>query len=464
MKKPYFLHTALIPPHPLLRRGPGRGLLLLLFLLPLFTTAQVIVTCAGTGVQGYTGDGHPANDAELYYPYGVVLDDSGNLYICDADNACIRKVSNPANVGVGIITTIAGNGTGGYSGDHGLGTNAQLDGAYDVAIDRHGNVYIADAGNNCIRKVTPLDTITTIAGNGTAGYNGDTIPAITALLNSPTGITVDSIGNLYIADGYNYRIRKIDATGIITTIAGTGILGYSPDGSHADTAKLDGPYSIRIDKKGNIFFSDGARIRKMDTSGIITTIAGNGTIGYSGDSGLATAAEIGGGAIAIDSIDNLYISDGNCDRIRKVDTAGIIYTIAGSAIGGYGGDGGNPLLANLCGPQGIAVGSSGDVYIGDVCNNRVRLVVTYPVAIKDIVIHEFGISIYPNPAVEKVNIESNFKGRCAIIITDVLGRSIYKDSFTNKIQIPVANWQPGVYYVQVMSENGYKEVQKLIVQ
>ena len=269
-----------------------KNLIVILLFLPLFTTAQVIVTCAGTGTQDYTGDGHPANGAELYSPYGVILDDSGNLYVCDVNNACIRKVTNPANVGVGIITTIAGNGTAGYSGDHGLGVYAQLDAVYDVAIDRHGNVYIPTG--NVIRKVTPLDTITTIAGTGTAGYNGDSIPAVMALLNSPIGITLDSIGNIYFTDAYNYRIRKIDTAGIITTIAGTGTLGFSPDGSRADTAKLDNPSGIRIDKRGNLFFSDGERIRKMDTAGIITTIAGNGIVGFTGDSGLAINVEIGG--------------------------------------------------------------------------------------------------------------------------------------------------------------------------
>ena len=439
-----------------------KNLIIILLLLPLFTTAQVIVTCAGTGVQGYTGDGHPANDAELYYPYGVVLDDSDNLYVCDVNNACIRKVTNPANVGVGIITTIAGNGTAGYSGDHGLGVYAQLDAVYDVAIDRHGNVYIPTG--NVIRKVTPLDTITTIAGTGTPGYNGDSIPAVTAQLNSPIGITLDSIGNIYFTDAYNYRIRKIDTAGIITTIAGTGTLGFSPDGSRADTAKLDNPSGIRIDKRGNLFFSDGERIRKLDTAGIITTIAGNGIVGFTGDSGLAINAEIGGVVIDIDRIGNLYIADANADRIREVDTAGIIYTVAGGGTCCSLGDGGPPLLANLCGPQGVAVGSSGDIYIGDVCSNRVRLVVTYPVGIKDIVKHEFGISLYPNPADDGVNIESNFKGNHAVIITDVLGRLIYKNSFINKIQIKVSSWQPGIYYVQVVRENGYKEVQKLIVQ
>ena len=461
MKKPYFLPTALIPPHPLLRRGPGRGLLLLLFLLPLFTTAQVIVTCAGTGVQGYTGDGHPAVNAELNEPYGVALDDSGNLYICDEQNSCIRKISNPADLGVGTITTIAGNGTPGYSGDNGLATNAQIFAPYDLAVDHHGNIYIADVGNNCIRKVTPLDTITTIAGTGTPGYNGDGIDATTAQLNQPWAITVDSIGNIYIADAFNRRIRKVDTAGVIHTIAGTGVAGFSPDGSRADTALLDVPYYIRVDKKGNLFYYDSARIRKIDTAGIITTIAGNGIMGFSGDSGLATAVEIGGGAIAIDTTGDIFIADNTDNRVREINTAGIINTIAGGGVAF--GDGGNPLMAQLCTPAGVVVNNSGDIYIGDVCHNRVRLVTMHPVTVNSIISHQKRISVFPNPANQAVTIETYPKSDYTVTIIDVLGRSIYKDSFTDKIQIPV-HWRAGIYSVQVISENGYKNVQKLIVQ
>ena len=464
MKKPYFLPTALIPPH-LSFGEAGRGLFfIILLLLPLFTKAQVIVTCAGTGAFGYAGDGHPAVNAELNEPYAINLDDSGNLYICDVNNSRIREVSNPANLGVGIITTIAGNGVSGYSGDHGLGINAELDGPIDVAIDHHGNVYIADANNNCIRKVTPTDTIITIAGTGIAGYNGDGISATSAQLNLPYGVTVDSIGNIYIADGQNHRIRKVDTAGIIHTIAGTGVAGFSPDGSRADTAKLDSLGSIRITKTGTIYFADNVRIRKIDTAGIITTIAGIGIIGYSGDSGIATNAEIGGGAIAIDSAGNLYIADESANRIRKVSTTGIIYTVAGNGTDGYYGDNGNPLLAELRDEQGVAVSNSGDIYIGDTYNSRIRLVTLHPVGTTNVINSDLEISIYPNPANDKVYIATDLKGNYSVIVTDVLGRLIYKDNFTNKIQIGVSNWQASVYYVQVISENGYKNVQKLIVQ
>ena len=458
MKKPYFLPTALIPPHRSFGEA-GRGLFfIILLLLPLFTTAQVIVTCAGGG-SASLGDGGPAIDAEVLQPFGMALDDSGNLYICSAYR--IRKVSPGYG---GIITTIAGNGTPGYSGDHGLGIYAQIAWCSDVFVDHHGSVYIADAANNCIRKVTNADTITTIAGTGVAGYNGDNILATTAQLNIPEGIAVDSIGNVYIVDKENFRIRKVDTAGIITTIAGIGVSGFSPDGSRADTAKLDSIESIRIDKIGNIFFADNVRIRKIDTAGIITTIAGTGIIGYSGDSGVAINAEIGGGAIAIDSAGNLYIADEGANRIRKVDTAGIITTIAGNGISGYYGDNGNPLSAELRIPQGVAVSNNGDVYIGDTYNDRVRLITMHPVGINAIASSSGGISVYPNPANEEVTITAKTNNTYTLVITDVLGRSVYKDNFTGRVQLPLNNWQSGFYYVQVMSENGYKEVKKLIVQ
>ena len=437
-----------------------KKLLLISVLLPLFTTAQVIVTCAGGGGTGL-GDGGPATIAELNQPYAVNVDDSGNLYICDVHNARIRKVSNPADLGVGIITTIAGNGTSGYGGDNGLGINAQADGQ-DITVDHHGNVYIADGSK--IRKITPADTITTIAGTDIQGYNGDNIPATSAQLNQPSGVAVDSIGNIYIADEFNYRIRKVDTSGIITTIAGTGIAGFSPDGSAADTSRIS-PFSIRINRAGTIYFVDSnTRIRKINSSGIITTVAGNGMHGYTGDSGLAIAAEIGGGAIAIDRAGDVFLADGDAERIRKIDTAGIINTIAGNGASGFYGDNGNPLLAELCLPQGVAVDNSGNVYIGDVCNSRIRLVTMHPVGANNIICSKQGISVYPNPANEEVTITAKNNNTYTLVITDVLGRSVYKGNFKGRVQLALNNWQSGFYYVQVVSEDGYKEVQKLIVQ
>ncbi|MBA3828176.1 MAG: T9SS type A sorting domain-containing protein [Taibaiella sp.] len=434
--------------------------LLLLLLTSATAYSQVIYTVAGTGTQGYSGDGGPATAAQLYEPYGVVLDDSGNLYICDVNNGCIRKVS-PAYGG--IIKTIVGTGSGGYSGDNGLGIHAQLNGAYDVGFDHKGNVYIPDAGNSRLRKLSTNDTITTIAGTGVAGYNGDNIPAVTAKLNQPTGITLDSAGNIYIVDYLNYRIRKIDTSGIITTIAGTGIGGFSPDGSRADTAKLKGIYSLRTDKKGNLFFADNARIRMIDAAGFITTIAGNGTRGYGGDGGLATDAEIGGGAIDLDSTGNLFIADDYSDRIRKVNTAGIITTVAGG--GGVIGDGGNPLSALLAVPQGVAVNNLGDIYIGAVGQSRVRLVTNHldvnPVSsLKD------NIMIFPNPCHNNCNIQLNtpLNEQAEIVISNVNGMGISRQQLTGSKPLPITPGLPqGIYIINVTTQYEHFTA-KLIIQ
>ncbi len=415
--------------------------------------AQVIVTAAGNGIAGYSGDGLLAVDAELRLPQGVVLDDSGNLYICDVNNGCIRKVSPGYG---GIITTIAGTGTPGYNGNHALGIYTQLNGAYDVAIDHNGNVYIPDAGNNCIWKVNPADSIFMIAGTSIAGYNGDGIPATAAQVNSPIGIAVDIIGNVFFIDAYNYRIRRIDTNGIITTIAGTGVAGFSPDGSQADTVKLDLIGSIRIDKSGNLFFTDNVRVRKIDSAGIITTIAGNGIIGYSGDSGMATSAEIGGSAIAIDSAGDIFIADGSSsNRVRMVNTAGFIYTIAGNGIGGYSGDNIDPLLAHICAPTGVAVNNMGEIYIGDMCNNRVRLVTMHPLDANKRITTPDDVTIFPNPCDQYFNIQVNqaIDEMAEVSVSNIVGEIVSKLQMkTNKPVTVPANWPPGVYIINATTK------------
>ncbi len=332
----------------------------------------------------------------------------------------------------------------------------EINSTYDVFVDHHGNVYLPDQINSCVRKVTPAGIITTIAGTGVSGYNGDGIAATTAQLNVPRGVAVDSMGNVYIADGENFRIRKVDTAGIITTIAGTGVAGFSPDGSHTDTVKLDSLASVRIDKAGNIFFADNVRIRKIDTAGIITTIAGNGIIGYSGDSGMATAAMIGGGAIAIDTAGNLFIADGSYHRIREVNTVGIINTIAGNGAGGFGGDGGSPLLAKLLFPQGVVVSNSGDVYIGDVGNNRIRLVTTHPMGVTNIFNLVQSINIYPNPCHDyfTARINSALNEQAQVIITDITGTEIRKfTTITNQLITVQLDWPRGIYVVNITTEN-----------
>jgi len=260
-----------------------KNILFILIFLPLFTSAQVIITVAGTGEEGHTGDGGPATNAHIRSPHGITLDNDGNLLI--SCSSSIRKVSPPYN---GTISTFAGSSIPGYSGDGGLAIYAQLNGAYDVAIDKSDNIYIADVGNNRIRKITTDGIIHTIAGTGTAGYNGDGIPATAAQLNAPYSVTVDDTGNVYIGDLYNFRIRKIDTFGTIHTLIGTGTSGFSTDGSRGDTSSLNFPISIRYHKDQCMYFTDNNRIRRLTYTGIITTAVGNGggvrwrwRIGYS---------------------------------------------------------------------------------------------------------------------------------------------------------------------------------------
>ncbi len=280
----------------------------------------IITTVAGTGIQGLSGDGGPATSAQLSQPGAVALDGSGNLYI--AEGLGIRKVSGAT----GIITTVAGNGTVGRSGDGGPATSAQLGFPRSVAVDGLGNIYIADTAVTIREVVAATGIITTVAGNGSAGYSGDGGPATSAQLGTPNGVAVDGACNLYIGD-LNNVIRKVTAaTGIITTVAGNGTRGYSGDGGPATSAQLSGPLGVAVDGAGNLYIADGnnARVRKVTAAtGIITTIAGNGIFGYSGDGGPATSAQLGPGAgVAVDTAGNVYVPDGNGSVVRMLTPQG----------------------------------------------------------------------------------------------------------------------------------------------
>jgi sugar lactone lactonase YvrE len=299
-----------------------------------------------------------------------LIDGVGNLYIADRTNNRIRKIDTN-----GAITTVAGNGTSGFSGDGGIATSASLNAPNGLATDNVGNLYIADTNNNRIRKVDTSGIITTIAGNGTIGFGGDGGMAVAANLSAPNEVAIDGVGNLYIADTNNNRIRKIDGGGVITTVAGSGTTGFGGDGGLAVNASLNTPSGIAIDSGGNLYIADtnNSRIREVNGTGIISTIAGNGTSGFNGDGGPAIAASLSIPVeIALDSAGNLYITDANNNRIRKVDNSGIISTVAGNGTVGFGGDGGNAVNANLNFPNGIATDSTGNVYIADTNNNRIR--------------------------------------------------------------------------------------------
>ena len=356
-------------------------LLLIYFTFSPYSYSQTINTVAGNGTPAYSGDGGPATSASLSRPISCVMDNAGNLLISDFTNSRIRKVS-PA----GIITTIAGNGTPGFGGDGGPATAAIIQNPEKITVDGAGNIYFCDFYNQRIRKIDVSGIITTIAGTGAIGYTGDGGPATAATFWDPAGIALDAAGNIYICDEWNNRIRKINTAGIITTIAGNGPTGfmaggYGGDGGPALSAQINFPVGIGITAGGSIVFSDDGnqRIREISPAGVITTIAGNGTAGSIGDGGPATAAEVNSpeGLTVDPPTGNVYICETGGNKVRKINAAGIISTIAGTGISGFSGDGGLATAAKLQAPEGVYVDpGSSCIYICDSYNNRVRLVGT----------------------------------------------------------------------------------------
>jgi|GEM_PF-691195 len=318
---------------------------------------------------GYSGDGIPATASKLYNPYSLLAASDGSVYVSESQNRRIRKISAD-----GIIQTIAGTGVSGYSGDGGPATNARFSFPQSMSIDIYGNLYIDDYNSMSVRKVDALTgIITTVVGNGTTTYAGDGSAATATGFSSLTGIAVDATGNIYIADDIDHVVRKIDASGIINTIAGTGVAGYSGDSGPATLARLSYPRDIAVDADGNIFITERYRIRKINTAGIISTIAGTGVGGSSGDGGPASAAQINTPyELIVDDTGTVFFADTYSRRLRKIDTFGIISTIAGTGVVGYSGDGGLATNANLGTPMSIAVSASGDIYYTDYQYCRVR--------------------------------------------------------------------------------------------
>ena len=308
-------------------------------------TNGIITTIAGTGEHGYSGDGGPAVRAQLAWTRDVAVDDNGNVYIADYSNARIRRVDAR-----GIITTIAGTGEHDYSGDGGPAVQAQLRSPEGVAVDRAGNLLIADTNNNRIRRVDARGGITTLVGGGIGGDHG---PAVQAQLKSPVGVAVDGAGNLLIADSENYRIRRVDSKGIITTIAGTGALGFTGDHVPAVAARISRPFGVALDRAGSVFISDSYnnRIRRVDARGVITTVAGTGMFGYGGDNGPAIQAELRRPyGVAVDNAGNLYVADQGNNRVRRVNAQGIITTVAGNESGVTAGTTGRQFKRSCAAP------------------------------------------------------------------------------------------------------------------
>ena len=384
------------------------------------TKTGAISTYAGTGIAGYSGDGGPANLAKLNVPSGLTVDPTNELILSDSLNNRVRKVDSSGN-----ISTIAGNGIAGYSGDGGPATQASVNFPIDLTYDSGGNLYISDFSNNVVRKVDTSGTISTFAGNGTAGFCGDGGLATSACLDGPKGLATDNSGNLYIVDSVNRRVRQVNSAGVISTVAGNGQGGFSGDGGLATAAAIGSPKCVAWNS-GALYISNAgdSRVRSV-IGGIINTFIGS-TTGYDGDGHAPLATQlfssggiaaisgtamlvvdqdnarlrhlsggivstIAGGfigdgnkgtsaamvlpqAIAFDNSGNLYIAEFAGNRIRKMDTTGKMSTVAGTGISGYTGDGGLATLAELYFPQGVIADSAGNLFITDQANNVIRRV------------------------------------------------------------------------------------------
>ena len=413
--------------------------------VPLFTllfsagaNAQIISTVVGDGTNGYTGDGGAALSATCTGPREVDVDWYGNLYIADAGNNVIRKVSASDNK----ISTVAGNGTAGYSGDGGAAVSATLFKPSWVSVDNAGNLYIADIGNYVVRKVNTSGIISTIAGNGTLGYTGDGAKASSAELGWPFAVVPDNSGDIYISDYYNNCIRKVNSAGTISTVAGiSGSPGYSGDGSGAVNAKLSEPAGISLDHANNLYIADYANhvIRKVSAAGIITTVAGNGTSADAGDGGAAVSASfIDPIAVAVDATGNPLISDPGASRVRYVQSSsGTISTYAGNGTVGYTGDGGHNYSAEVNNPAGGIMDHYGNFFFADQNNNVIRAISSGNIQIngvKPVRAPGTDMGLFPNPNNGVFTIRGTLGSVSSesvlLEVTDMVGQVVYRNTVT----------------------------------
>ncbi len=409
--------------------------LLLIAVIPSIVKGQIITTICGSGTGGL-GDAGQASAAELGMPAGITIDAAGNIFIADQAANSVRKINT-----AGIINTIAGNGTVGYSGDGGPATAAQLYGPTGIVCDNAGNVYVSDQWNFCVRKINTNGIITTIAGIAVQGYTGDGGQATAAELNLVSGLTFDKNGNLYICDNGSSVVRMVNTAGIITRFAGTGIEGYSGDGGQAILAEFAAPSWLSIDTIGNFYISDETNnIRKINTAGIISTI--------SNGSGIHQSE-----GLALDKAGNLYVADYENNQIVMISPFGTFATIVGTDTAGYSGDGGLATAAELYAPIGVTFDASGNLYIADMDNGVIRKVtnVGQAAGIEQFANSNEQITVYPNPTKDVLHIEGILLNEpTEVAIIDVLGNAVYHATFTTQHNtINIAELNSGVYVLEL---------------
>ncbi|HLP50064.1 MAG TPA: T9SS type A sorting domain-containing protein [Chitinophagales bacterium] len=440
--------------------------------------SQTIITIAGTGASGFSGDGQPATAAVFRDIYDVAIDNNGNILIADCSNSRIRKI----DAVTGIISTIAGNSNtigGGFSGDGGLATQAQLSFPYSIAVDTANNIFVADNSNNRIRKIDAVTgIITTVAGTGAYDYTGDGGQAVNATLKRPRAITIDKSNNIYICDFGNHCIRKVNSsTGVITTIAGTGTAGFSGDDGPAVAADLNSPFGMALDTSNNLFVADlqNQRIRKIDlSSGLISTYAGTGytdSTGYgsfSGDGGPAILAELNQPhALEFDREGYLFFADDKARRIRRISPAGTISTVAGNGVAGFAGDGGPALMASFKGINGMCFNQQNELFVADVLNQRIRKIYDIP-SIISIVAKEYTIDVYPQPAGNFLKVAIDSKEYDLITLVDAIGQTVITsaieaDANGKSVTIDVSEL-PGGMYMAILTGPKVVTSKRLMIQ
>ncbi len=441
---------------------------MLFILLPFCVKGQQIITIAGRESSGYSGDGGMATLAKLNIPDAVIFDTCGNLYIADGSNFRIRKVSCD-----NIITTVAGNGVAGYDGDNLPATATRIDLPQALAVDKYGRIYYTDWVRDRVRVIDTNGFIQTIAGNGLRGYSGDGGLATNAMITNPQGIYISEDMNVYFSDAGCRGIRKVDPSGNISTFAGTGVLGYSGDGGPATNATFTAALGIAKDMFGSIIFSDFNNhcIRKISTTGIVTTIAGTGIDGYSGDGGPATLATLRSpSGITIDRAGNIYFAEYNNNIIRKINTYGYISTVAGIGVTGYGGDGGPATSARLFYPGGICFDSCENLFIADQQNSRIRKIVFDTVCVKHCSSLTLGLndtepgnlSIYPNPTTNLLHI-TGLPGAATYRLLSMVGAvALCGELPAGGGAAPLQGLPPGMYVLELVTERGERVVRSVV--